>query len=609
MSTTRSRPGWDFFYEAIPARTGEPLGVDVVVATRRSVEPRQIAKALVRLLPDAEVETVLDRAPLAWTRVRSVFDAELGAIARQLRQARVALRYVASARCGSMELGARLDVRDAIPARPRAWRGRRATHAPEMPSDGRWFLRDDEGGVAVRRATCGTGAGTRLAVVDDDVAGVEHLDLDDVVLVGVDEAPIGHEHAALMVGWAVGARAPRPFRGVAPDASPRLYVIPKPGADVLSLPLAIARAVDDGADVVLCATHIGGATSPMLDDALTFAARLGRGGRGAAVVVPTGREASSPASSVHASWTLGLGEPASDPRVLCVGPSQRGGGWFYWRDRRGRFRPFGNRGPAVRWLAPGDDIAYPFAASERPFHAESSGASAIAAGVLLLVLAQNPRLRLDELERVVTATLEPVDPEHRLDLVPLADNADALPVVRDRDGHNAKHGYGLLHAERACLAAADPVTAALVAIGEEGAARAYHARRARDPSLRAAYSRRAARELARALLVSEGASHAARAIARHARLVAGHPERARASGPGALARQLALFIRAAELASRPLPGTAQELRALPQRIARAPSAGALEALLFDLFDALFECSRPNADAPSSTFDTSLVARA
>src|SRR6185295_3517776 len=117
--------------------------------------------------------------------------------------------------------------------------------------------------------------------------------------------------------------------------------------------------------VIACATYIDGLMSPLLDDALEVAVRLGRGGLGTAVIFPTGREMSSPEGSRHSSLSLGLGEPASDPRALCVGPSARDGGWFLWRDHRGKFRPFANRGPSVRWLAPGDDMALPFAVDDR----------------------------------------------------------------------------------------------------------------------------------------------------------------------------------------------------------------------------------------------------
>lgn len=408
-----ARTPWDFPYAPVPTSAGDDDGeaCDVVVATSRELAPADAARALAGLLGSVEIEPLIARAPLFWTRVRSAVTATRSDVARALAAAGVPVRYVASAKRGSVAVVPRLAWSGVARAEPVAWRAQRArAPIPEDPQTlGRWFLRDH--GVAVDRARCGVGTGTRLAVIDDDAAEDEKVELDAVVRVGVHEVSRVTSHGALMVAWATSACG---FHGVAPGASRRLYCIPKPGIDVVSFPLAIATAVFDGADVVLCATYAEGSTSPMLDDALEVARRLGRRGRGAAVVMPTGREASSAAGTVHSSWSLALGDPASDPRVFCVGPSGRSGGWFMWRDRRGRLRPFANRGPAVRWLAPGDDLAYPFAEKERLFHAESSGASAVAAGVLLLVLSQNPGLTVGELEAVVTRTASPFYPSTTL---------------------------------------------------------------------------------------------------------------------------------------------------------------------------------------------------
>ncbi|MFT3769839.1 MAG: hypothetical protein QM820_30770 [Minicystis sp.] len=511
---------------------------------------------------------MIARAPLFWTRAVLDAPAHPGDVSARLAASGIAHRYVASEERPSLALGAPLSLRDAEAARPERWPVRAQTMGshPEATSAGTWFLRDGEGGVAVDRARCGDGAGMRLAVIDDDGLEAEALDLDAEILVGLTERPRHSTHGALMVAWASGARG---FAGVAPAASRRLYLIPKPGRSMIGLPLAIAQAALDGADVIVCATYVEGSTSPMLDDAIEVAVRLGRGGRGAAVVLPTGREASSLPGSLHASFSLGLGEPASDPRVFCIAPGARGEGWFFWRDRRGKLRPFANRGPAVRWLSPGDDIAYPFSAPgapERFFHAESSGASAIAAGVLLLVLAANPSLRLADLAAVVDATIARVaatPPDRAL----LADPADALPHVSDRDGHNAKHGYGRLHAERACLAAADPLCAAWIAIGEDGAARAFAQERRRGAVARA-YSRRFARWAARALLADGEGREALRVIVRHLRLVARDEDRVRAHGDGAVARQARLVLRRLA-AARPRPGPRirAELEGMDQRLA------------------------------------------
>lgn len=556
------RPPWEFGYAPVtPAAGHEEPARELIAAMRDAASIDAIAGALSLA---ARVETVLARAPLFWARLTLDEPARPSQIAARLQGADLAPRYVASAERPSLALGAPLDLRGAAPALPTAWPARAARDHALPASPGTWFLRDGEGGVAVDRARFGAGAGTRLAVIDDDALEADALELDAEVLVELDRAPRHGMHGALMVAWASGARG---FDGVAPDASRRLYLIPKPGRGVLALPLAIARAALDGADVIVCSTYVEGSTSPMLDDALELAARLGRRGRGAAVVLPTGREASSVRGSLHASFSLGLGEPASDPRALCVAPGARGEGWFLWRDRRGKLRPFANRGPAVRWLAPGDDIAFPFSrpgAPERLFHAESSGASAVAAGALLLVLGASPALTRDELAAVVDATLVRVPTAARADDRDLADPHDVLPRAADTDGHDTKHGYGRVDAGRACLVASDPVCAALVAIGEDGAARAW----ADSRRLRArGYSRRLGRWAARALLCDREGAHALRTIVRHLRLAADDEGRRRAHGDGAIVRQIQLLLRRAA-ASRLGRGSRvnEEIHAIQERL-------------------------------------------
>jgi hypothetical protein len=235
-------------------------------------------------------------------------------------------------------------------------------------------------------------------------------------------------------------------------------------------------------------------------------------------------------------------------------------------------------------------MAYPFRppsagtgpVSERLCHAESSGASAVAAGALLLVLAQNPTLRVEEVDAIVTRTLEPLPPGAPAHAAPIADPSDLLPAACDRDGHNAKHGYGRVNAGRACLAAGDPIALALVVMGEDGAARAWHDVRRRDPGARALYSRRFGRWAVRALLSDPGLLHGARALLRHARLIAGREARRRAHAVGAMLRQIALLLRGlarSRFAPRPGPRVAGELAALSRRaeLAMQGPAGAVEA--------------------------------
>jgi len=284
---------------------------------------------------------------------------------------------------------------------------------------------------------------------------------------------------------------------------------------------------------------------------------------------------------VHASLSLALGDPASDPRVHCVAPGGRHGGWFLWRARGGKVRPFANRGPAVRWLAPGDDVAYPFSSRDRLFHAESSGASAIAAGVVALVLGCNPRLRSRELHALLARTADAPEPSNVVDAA-LADPTDVLPAGRDRDGHDAKCGYGRLNATRACAGARDPFALELSAMGEEEVASEWCVRAERP------YSDRLARWGVRALLTHPELEHSVRVILRHARLVAAEPSRARAHAPGALARHLALLVR--ELAeSRAVPhALAKELDKALDVLTRAsrgagPFAEGLDLAAVELF--------------------------
>jgi hypothetical protein len=571
---TRARAGrhgeWDFPYEPSSVLCGadEAGETDIVIATEGDVEETTLGELLADMMP--RVEKLIARAPLFWTRVRSSASRSTSEVAGILSRAGVAVRYATPSRGGRMDLPPPLDLSACERAGATSWRSRPARPVPPgSNSTGHWFLGETGGGIRVDRRVCGTGAGTRLAVIDDEIADIDHVELDQVVLVGVTRAPATTGHAALMTAWAVGS-APRDgkqFAGVAPDASPRLYCIPKPGVDVVSLPLAIARAVFDGADVVVCATYVEGSSSPLLDDALDVATRLGRHGRGTVVVLPTGRETSSGATSVHASLSLGLGDPASDPRVHCIAPGGRQGGWFLWSSPRGKLRPFSNRGPAVRWLAPGDDIAYPFSSKDRLFHAESSGASAIAAGVMLLLLGSNPQLMFHEVHALLARTAD--TPEHDHALIPqLADPVDMLPLGRDADRHNAKDGYGRMNAGRACACASDPIALELMAMGEGELAVAWAgAERERRP-----YSAELANWASQKLLARPDLEHAARAILRHARLVAAEPSRAASHRPGALARQLAILVRELE-GAEPSQKVREELRHAAKALRDATTGG------------------------------------
>ncbi len=534
---------WEFEYTPLSVyqSTVVPSSTDFVVATTALVAPSSLALALEFLTGAVVASTILSVHPLYWSFLRSSNELRTSDVEAALRKHGISVRYVADARTGSQRLGPAADYSTASAPAAHAWKVRDRRPCHDIDSPGRWFLRDC--GVNVDRRVCGTGARSRLAVLDNECAGIEHIELDSEVSIGVETIPRSSLHAALMIGWAVGA-IPGRFAGVAPDATVRLYCIPKPGDEVYRLPEAIVRAVNDGADVVLCSTYVDGQTSPMLDDALDFARRMGRAGKGAAIVMPSSREMSSPPGSSHASLSLGMGEPASDPRVFCIGPSSRAEGWFLWRDKRGKLHPFANRGPSLRWLAPGDDMAFPLSPTERLAHAESSGAAAVAAGVLLLLVSVSPELTSDDLDALLTLTAAPVAGASRDELRDLADPRDLLPLGIDADGHNAKHGYGRVNAALACAAACDPMAASFIAIGEPdvGLAMASAVAEQRESAV---LGPAAARWLSRQVLGNTSLRHSLTSIARAARLWVARPASFAQQPTGSLLRQALLAIRSA----------------------------------------------------------------
>jgi hypothetical protein len=183
-------------------------------------------------------------------------------------------------------------------------------------------------------------------------------------------------------------------------------------------------------------------------------------------------------------------------------------------------------------------MPYPFSDVERFTHAESSGAAAIAAGVLLLVLGQNPDLTVDELDAIVTNTATAIEPDSGATNRDLADRKDLLPLRADGDGHNAKHGYGRMNATLAAAAARDPIAATLVAMGEPEAAVAWELDASPHP-----YGKVFGHWAARVVLVDPAVRHALAAVARTLRLWSERPERALHHARGALARQALIALR------------------------------------------------------------------
>jgi hypothetical protein len=207
---------------------------------------------------------------------------------------------------------------------------------------------------------------------------------------------------------------------------------------------------------------------------------------------------------------------------------------------------------------------------DRVWHAESSGASGVACGVILLTLAQNRRLTASELDRVLTETAVVPEP-HDAAEGSVADRRDLLPPGRDDDGHNAKHGYGRLNATNACLAATDPVTLTLVRMGELAAARAY-ATTVQSGALDPGYSPSLARWVACRALEDPRVAHAIAAVLRALRLWSTRPDRLEQQPPGHVLRHLGLIART--LLDAPPPDALRaELSGIVTAVRAAQDAG------------------------------------
>ena len=233
-------------------------------------------------------------------------------------------------------------------------------------------------------------------------------------------------------------------------------------------------------------------------------------------------------------------------------------------------------------------MANPFSSDDRPGHAESSGAAAVAAGVLLLAIGCNPDLELGDLDALLVETSSPVDASKQGMESGLADRNDLLPFGTDPDGHNAKHGYGRLNAAAICLAASDPVALTLLRIGGCDAALRYVEANI-GAGAPAAYSSRIARWAARAALRNARLENALASLLRAIRLACSHPERSLGQPPGHLLRHAGVIVRML-YESGPNLVLASELREIDHQVCNILDSGNvrdLEATLVQALSAAF----------------------
>jgi hypothetical protein len=317
------------------------------------------------------------------------------------------------------------------------------------------------------RAACGWDghprAQVRVAVIDTDCGGWGALQ-------GVDEgslhlSPVGQwlqfprlqqrpEPHQRMAGHGVVMAAA--VEAVAPEVRIGLFEIPFAHASYVhatDLAAALARAVGEwGADIVLVAmAHACWGTPAQLRAILRGCARSGRGGKGAVIVCCTGRIDQN--RDLHGDSTaLASDDFNAQPWVLPVAACGLTGGWY-----RVHRHPLGRMGPSVELSAPGDLVTFPAVGAAD----DSSLAAALVAGTVARMLGTHPGLSLMEVRQVLRATAVRTFPEHDA----AAPGLEASHFNEwDGAGHNFKLGHGQLDALGACLATADPVCYALLAM-------------------------------------------------------------------------------------------------------------------------------------------------
>jgi subtilisin family serine protease len=205
-------------------------------------------------------------------------------------------------------------------------------------------------------------------------------------------------------------------RALAYAADPRLEVA---GADV-----------SNGADVIVSSLGPNGAfwaLTTVLENAILFASRRGRRGRGTPVFW---------ASSNGNNVDITQDQVVSHPNVIAVGRSRRD-------DREDNSA----RGPTLDFLAPGVNVVSTASGGGTRMDTGTSFAAPLAAGVGALVLAINPDLEAEQVREVLRGTCDKVG------------GASYAPA-----GRNDDYGHGRVNAFRA-------VTRALQTIAVDGVRR------------------------------------------------------------------------------------------------------------------------------------------
>ena len=199
-------------------------------------------------------------------------------------------------------------------------------------------------------------------------------------------------------------------RAVAYAADPRLEVA--------------TSSVAAGADVIVSSLGPNGANwalTTVLDNAINFAARRGRRGRGTPIFW---------ASSNGNNVDIALDQVVSHPQVIAVG-----------RSRRNDVEDNSARGAQLDFLAPGVSVVSTGSGGGTRTDTGTSFAAPLAAGVGALALAVNPDLSADEICRV------------------MRDSCDKIGgAAYDAQGHHVDYGHGRVNAFRTVMRALQTAT-------------------------------------------------------------------------------------------------------------------------------------------------------
>lgn len=298
--------------------------------------------------------------------------------------------------------------------------------------------------IAAERAWDFTrGQGIRVAVIDNGF-DVGHLDLATAIVAesgffdatGIFRQTLTNypddDHGTFCAGM-VGARHNNGRAGCGSAPECELMLLASRGDQIgtqATLARAVAYAADPrlevagagvaaGADVIVSSLGpnvANWALTTVLENAILFATRQGRRGRGTPIFW-----ASSNGNNVN----IGLDQVVSHPNVIAIGRSRRD-------DREGNSA----RGPQLDFLAPGVNVVSTASGGGTRTDTGTSFAAPLAAGVGALVLSVNPNLTAEDVYRI------------------MRDACDKIGgVTYNAAGHHDDYGFGRVNAFRAVVRA------------------------------------------------------------------------------------------------------------------------------------------------------------